>query len=328
VTTAGDVLSVIVPTYNRRASALRTVRALASQRDLGGDIEVIAVVDGSTDGTAAALREATWPFPLAVIEQPQRGQAAARNRGAATACGGVLVFLDDDVVPRPDFLKEVRASLDRGADYVLTTLRMGDWVPDTLLSREFKRWTSAPCPAPDTPIRYDELLFSANGVRRQCFEIAGRFDETFTGDDGYGDEDIDLGLRLARAGAVIRRCPNAVAETEPLLDAAGVLARERSVGRNDVRLVRRYPELAADVFASKITTSRAHRLFGGLLLTAYWIAPATALLRAAVVAAIATGAVSKPLTTAWSCCRAIQYWRGVIDAGGRAVVESVWPRGA
>jgi hypothetical protein len=186
--------------------------------------------------------------------------------------------------------------------------------------------TSSP-PAADAPVRHDELLFSANAVRRRPFENVGRFDESFTRNGGYGNEDVELGLCLRRAGAIIRRCERAVAETEPTLDAARVLMRERLIGRNDVRLVRRYPELASDVFAHKLRTSRAHRIVASAVLAKPWVSTLTRPVRAIVLGMIQAGFVNALLTTAWSCCRAIEYWRGVVDAAGRDIVDAIRTRG-
>lgn len=322
------MLSVIIPTYNRCAQVARTIGAIASQRDVRDDVEVIVVVDGSTDDTVATLTALRTPMSVRVVEQAHAGQAAARNRGAALAQGAMLVFLDDDMMPHPDFLSRIQASSAAGADYVITTVRMGPWVPDTMLSREFKQWTSAPAGPDDTPVRYDEMLFSAHAVRRSHFEAVGGFDEAFTRDGGYGNEDVDLGQRLLRNRAVVRRCPAAIADTEPTLDAERVLERERLVGRNDVRLVQRYPELMSEVFTHKLTRSRAHRIAGTALLRTPWLALAVTPVRKTVTTMIAAGAVNSVLARAWSFCRAVQYWRGVIEAGGRGVMRSVTTSGS
>ena len=107
--------SMIVAKHNRRELALRLLGALAPQRGSGEGrpFEVVVVADGSTDGTAAALRAARWPFPLHVIEQPQSGVAAARNRGTSAASGVTLVFIDDDIVLPPAFLGRLHASIER-----------------------------------------------------------------------------------------------------------------------------------------------------------------------------------------------------------------------
>src|SRR4051812_683556 len=73
--------SIIIPTFQRREVVLASVQALSASKFKS--FEVIVVVDGSTDGTADALRSLHCPFPITVIEQPNSGAAAARNRGAA-----------------------------------------------------------------------------------------------------------------------------------------------------------------------------------------------------------------------------------------------------
>src|SRR5689334_25132161 len=92
----GSMDSVIIPTHNRRRQILRLLGALAGQCVNADSFEVIVVIDGSTDGTADALRAARWPYTVRLIEVPQGGPTAARNRGAAAALGATLVFLDDD----------------------------------------------------------------------------------------------------------------------------------------------------------------------------------------------------------------------------------------
>jgi len=104
--------SVVVPTFQRRDVVVASVAAFGAQ-DFGEPFEVVVVVDGSTDGTADALRALSPPFPLAVVEQENRGPAAARNRGAEEARGEFLLFLDDDMDPVPDFVgAHVRAHRD------------------------------------------------------------------------------------------------------------------------------------------------------------------------------------------------------------------------
>src|SRR5207302_4255569 len=58
--------SVVIPTFQRRELVTGTVQALAAQEN-APPFEVIVVVDGSTDETAAALRELGTTFPLTVV---------------------------------------------------------------------------------------------------------------------------------------------------------------------------------------------------------------------------------------------------------------------
>ena len=89
--------SIVVPTYQRRAVVCDAVRALA-RLDYPGELELIVVVDGSTDGTIEALAELECPFPFRILEQLNSGAAHARNRGAAAAANDIILFLDDDMI--------------------------------------------------------------------------------------------------------------------------------------------------------------------------------------------------------------------------------------
>ncbi|MGZ4317424.1 MAG: glycosyltransferase family 2 protein, partial [Gaiellaceae bacterium] len=114
--------SVVVPTFQRREVVIASVAAFEAQ-DFAGPFEVVVIVDGSTDGTADALRSLSMPFPLSVVEQQNRGLAAARNRGAEEARGEFLLFLDDDMEPHPRLLNEHDRSHLEGADVVVGHIR-------------------------------------------------------------------------------------------------------------------------------------------------------------------------------------------------------------
>jgi glycosyltransferase involved in cell wall biosynthesis len=86
-------ISVVVPAHD---AAHFVAGAVASVRAQGVDgVEVVVVDDGSTDGTAGVLAEQAGE-DLVVVTQPNRGPAAARNRGLAAATGSLIAFLDAD----------------------------------------------------------------------------------------------------------------------------------------------------------------------------------------------------------------------------------------
>ena len=84
-------VSVIVATFNRRETLERTLPLLLAQDFDPADYEVFVVVDGSTDGTSSFLHTVPHRGHLHVIEQPNRGQAAAIN-AALQQCRGQLVL--------------------------------------------------------------------------------------------------------------------------------------------------------------------------------------------------------------------------------------------
>ena len=84
--------SAIIATYNRKDYLLQAVQSVVEQSYPAH--EIIVVVDGSTDGSADAVRQR---FPDAkVMEQPNLGRSVASNFGVAVATGDWVCFLDDD----------------------------------------------------------------------------------------------------------------------------------------------------------------------------------------------------------------------------------------
>src|ERR1700690_2290653 len=94
------LVSVIIPTHNRRALVGEAVASALAQRDVAA--ELIVVDDGSTDDTAAAL--AVFSNRIRYQRQPRCGVSAARNAGANKAAGAGPAFLDSDDLWCPDKL--------------------------------------------------------------------------------------------------------------------------------------------------------------------------------------------------------------------------------
>lgn len=98
------LFSVVVPTYERRESLERCLRALASQKLPRERFEVVVVDDGSARPPRDLVDCLRHELDVRLHEQRHAGPATARNSGAAMARGEYLVFTDDDCVPDPGWL--------------------------------------------------------------------------------------------------------------------------------------------------------------------------------------------------------------------------------
>ncbi|MCX5426154.1 glycosyltransferase family 2 protein [Streptomyces sp. NBC_00078] len=108
-------ISVIIPTRNRAADLRRCLDGLAEcahRLPVGVALaQVVVVDDASTDPEATAPARDTG-LPLVLLRNPVRlGAGASRRRAVEVADGDVLAFLDDDAVPRGDWLA-VAAGVD------------------------------------------------------------------------------------------------------------------------------------------------------------------------------------------------------------------------
>lgn len=128
-------VTVIIPARNAAATISGTLRSLAPDRDLIG--EVLLIDDGSEDGTAAAASEsaARQGLPLRIVARRLGGAGAARNAGVDLAGGKYIFFLDADDEVMPGSLKRLRdALLDRpGAGLAVgASIRRTEGRPDKL----------------------------------------------------------------------------------------------------------------------------------------------------------------------------------------------------
>jgi 4,4'-diaponeurosporenoate glycosyltransferase len=105
-------LSVLITARNEAATLPHLLSALARQ-SLQPD-EVIVIDDHSSDDTASIARQASGELPLRVIEPPPLpdgwcGKTWALHHGVLASSGEVLVFLDSDTEPAPQFLERLLA---------------------------------------------------------------------------------------------------------------------------------------------------------------------------------------------------------------------------
>ena len=107
------LISVVIPTRNRRTYLERAVASVVAQRHSA--FELIIVDDGSTDDTAAFLADVTDPR-IRSLRTTGVGTSAARNLGLEAARGEIVTHLDDDNLMDPDWLHGVAWGFARWPD--------------------------------------------------------------------------------------------------------------------------------------------------------------------------------------------------------------------
>lgn len=121
-TTADTIaLSIVIPFFNEAPNvATLLAEVWGALRGLPEPWEIVAVDDGSVDGTALELLECSERFPRLTFlhHRDNRGQAAALWTGFAAARGVVIVTLDGDGQNDPADIPRLLAALENGADLV------------------------------------------------------------------------------------------------------------------------------------------------------------------------------------------------------------------
>jgi glycosyltransferase involved in cell wall biosynthesis len=104
------LITVIVPTYNRRHSLITTLNSFVTQTLDASQFEIIVCDNNSSDDTRvcmeAFLLKSKSPR-LRYVFEPRQGVHYARNSAALLAEGRILYFTDDDMVATPDLLENV-----------------------------------------------------------------------------------------------------------------------------------------------------------------------------------------------------------------------------
>jgi GT2 family glycosyltransferase len=228
-------VSIVIPTYNRARHLERALRALEQQDVPLGTFEVIAVDDGSTDDTPAVLSMA-WAYPLRSFRQENGGPAAARNLGIGEAAAPLILFIDDDVIPAPDLVRQHQAAQSRNPGVV--TGRMlrphesripawAEWETRTLERQYGEMSAGLWVPTP-------RQFYTANAsVPREALLRVGSFDERFR-----RAEDVELAYRLRDATIPFHFAPTAVVAHATPRTLDGWMRMARQYGMYDVVMTR------------------------------------------------------------------------------------------
>ena len=311
------LLSVIVPTYNRRRQLERTLPQLLRQAASTGGTEVVVVVDGSRDGTLEMLQGYRDESLLRVVDQENRGLAAARNRGAGAARSDVVLFLDDDMILRDGAIAAHQEAHTDGKDRVVFGgLALARGLRRSFLKQGIEIWGSEVeerLSAPGYTFRFDDCHFGHASMTRRLLQRAGGFDESFV---RYGNEDYDLGWRLIQAGTDLRYLPAAVAFQFYDKTFFRWLRDCECVGMADKDLVGKHPSLEKELRIGSVPRhplKRVARTSGLAPLDP--LAPAWGLLEAGLASLEWMGLRGSVLGKAQSLLGERRYWLGVRRSG-------------
>lgn len=197
-------VSVLMPAYNAASTLPRAVESIL--RQTMGDLEFVAVNDGSTDETLSILhRYASDDERLRIIDTPHGGIVPALNAGLAAARGALVARMDADDWSHPDRLRLQCNYLETHADIDLVSCAVDfggcrescagyaeyvDWInalltPEAIATHRFR----------ESPLAHPSVMF-----RKECIDIHGGYR------DGPFPEDYELWLRWLGRGVRMGKC--------------------------------------------------------------------------------------------------------------------------
>ncbi len=202
---ASPLVSVLVPVYNAAATLEEALGSLAAQTF--PDYEIVAVDDGSDDGSLALLEAWARREPrLRVLRQPHQGVTAALSRGLEACRAPLVARMDADDVAHPERLAQQTAFLRAHPEVAVLGTRVRlhadglhgggmqaylDWQNRLLADADIRREIFI-----ESPFVHPSVMF-----RREAVLAVGGYRET------PWLEDYDLWLRLYLAGARFAKLP-------------------------------------------------------------------------------------------------------------------------
>jgi glycosyltransferase involved in cell wall biosynthesis len=237
-------LSVLIPFYRDDPSDL--IRQLDTEADaLAGAVELVLLDDGGGDAAliarmAGQLARLTLPARLVVLSQ-NVGRARGRNRLAAAARGRTFLFLDSDMRPdAADFLQawaDLEAAQHPAVAFGGFSLRHAPDGPEFAVHRALAA-ASECIPAAVRARTPEKYVYTSNLMVRRDVFAAEAFDTSFS---GWGWEDVEWGLRVARRHKVLH--PDNPATHMGLDTVTALAAKYASSGANFTRVAERHPEV-------------------------------------------------------------------------------------
>ena len=232
--------SVVVPNYNG-ARLLPVVLGALREQDFR-DFEVIVVDDASTDDSVAVL-ERDFPDVRLIANRRNGGFVQACNTGAAAARGKIVVLLNSDTEPEPDWLKELVRAVVANPQAAIVTSKIllfdrrdtlhtaGDLLGVDGIPRNRGVWQVDRGQFDD----WHDVFSGCGGAtayRRDVWQALGGFDESFW----MYLEDADFGFRAQLAGYAAVFAPRARVYHRLNASSGDVLA-SYYVGRNTLWMI-------------------------------------------------------------------------------------------
>lgn len=185
--TARPVFSIVIPTYNEGEDIEACLKSAIAQNHRSKEI---IVIDGaSTDGTQEILKKYEKKGAVRAIYQKERkGVAHARNLGIQEARGEIVVLLNADNLPQPDFLTSIQRHYEEGADFVVVWPEAvnTERVIADFLNSQAHHWYD----------NRDDLVWSEGfSVRKEAILLVGGLQAFPKASAG---EDVALGIELDR----------------------------------------------------------------------------------------------------------------------------------
>lgn len=240
------MLTVLLATRNRSRILKQVLASFCQLRSPSSGWKLVVVDNGSTDSTYEVLRSYENQLPLEYRPEPTLGKNTALNTGLAAVEGDLIVFTDDDVFPKPNWLVEMQSAADKHPEY---SIFGGPILPRwEVPPPRWVQWVEqSPAYAVTDPSLEagrvsPRLVYGPNmAIRAGLFTADTRFNSSIgpRGANYAQGGEMELIIRLSRQGHKAWHVPDAAVEhliRQEQLKKSWVMQRAVRFGRGEFRL--------------------------------------------------------------------------------------------
>lgn len=319
-------VSVVLPVYNEGDFIEGCLAAILSQDYPQDRLEVLVVDGGSTDNTRAVVEKLIGAYPrLRLIDNPDRLQAYALNRGIQAAVGEIIIRIDGHTIIAPDYVSQcihlLRSMADQGVVNVGGLMRPQG---QTSVGKAIAAATMSPFAVP-TAFHHSERAQFVDTVylgawHRKLFDQVGMFNPAVN-----VNEDYEFNHRTRQAGGKIYLSPNIRSTYFPRSSFGALWRQYFRYGVQKVRMLILHPgalrlrQTAAPVFVAALIGLpllgfwwQGAWMLWGMMLLAYFMVSAVAATRRrdAEVSPLLIMTAFFLIHTAWG----LGFWRGLFKS--------------
>ncbi|MBX7174987.1 MAG: glycosyltransferase [Pyrinomonadaceae bacterium] len=242
-------VSIIIPTHNRLEKLRETAEKLRLQDFSVADYEIVVVDDGSNPPVTFEKDFMVSPN-VRIIRLEGEERSVARNTGAREAKGELLIFVDDDITTKPDFVKNHwQAHQEFVNALAIGEILLPQETKNTPFGRFRQKLEQTNIPRQRGLVAEKNFCAAANAsIKRELFLQLKGFDTTIS-----SSEDQDFALRHTSQGGKIVFLPEAeVIHRDNALDIRGYCQRNEWGSRLMKPFYQRYPDLSINIERERI----------------------------------------------------------------------------
>jgi glycosyltransferase involved in cell wall biosynthesis len=238
-------LSILMPTYNRAHELETTLDHFKELEPQSPAYEIVVIDNNSSDSTREVVERFQSDLPIRYLFVEKAGKNCALNRAIEeVALAEIVVFTDDDILPRGDWLTAIASTCERWPEHRV----FGGKIVVVMPEGPIPSWTEIPLikhfafashdiSEEEGPYPIKVFPFGPNyWIRRPILEEGFRFDETIGPHPSnriLGDEILFL-KKISEAGNPIIYTPSSVVGhriQKEMLSLSGIYRRAKTLGR-------------------------------------------------------------------------------------------------